>query len=107
MLRKTLTGGFTAAVIASAMSLAALPTPASAASLQFFFGPTESHSMLFNGRYAVKVCHTKYRWVIRHHHKRVAVAVGTECHWEYLPAKPMFMFNFGNDGDRDHRRWDH
>ena len=91
---KTLTGGLTAAVVATVMSLSVLPTPASAASVQFFFGPTESHAMMHNGRYAIKLCHTKYKWVV-HHHKRFQVIVRTECHWQYPPRKPHpgFMFN--------------
>ena len=100
MLGRHMARSLTAAAVAGVMALTALPTTAaSAASVQFFFGPYERHSMFYNERYAVKVCHTKYKWVWRHH-KRRAVAVGTECHWEY-PAQPMFQFRFGF-GDNHH-----
>ena len=95
-------GGLAAAVLAGAMALTVLPTTsASAASVSFFFGPYERHSMFNNGRYAVKVCHTKYKWVW-HKHKRRAVRVGVECHWEYPPPRPLFQFRFGTKDYHDH-----
>jgi hypothetical protein len=105
MLRKALTGGLTAAAIACS-SLVSMPAPASAASVQFFFGPTTSQSMWHNGRRAIYVCRTKYKWVWRHHH-RERVRVGKDCHWTY-PAwyqRPLFEHRWPDRPPMKHKNY--
>ncbi len=63
-------------------------TDASAATIKFTYGPWVNHSMTHNGRKAVQVCRTKYKWVIVHG-KPAKVPDGKDCHWTYPPMKPI------------------
>lgn len=82
MFRKTLTSGLVAAAIAAASAIPAASAAPAGVSLQLFFGaPFHSH-MIFRHPQPVLVCHTKFKWVWRHH-KRHRVAVARACHWDF------------------------
>ena len=82
MFRNTLAGGLVAAAIAAASVIPTASTASAGVGLQLFFGtPFHSH-MMFGQPQPVLVCHTKFKWVWRHH-KRHKIAVANECRWEF------------------------
>ena len=71
--------------------------------LAYSSAPADAHSLHGNRYERVRVFEPIIRWKwTRHHHHRIKVVVGHECHWIKVPR---LRAHWQHDQHRSHRRY--